>query len=155
MQGLQQHLEATHDLFVYGFSRDHPDVVPTVNVHIAPDVYNSHGEFVQLDIDAYHMPANKVNGQRAAVVLWWAAARLDAGRAPSARADRTNCTSLCTMAVDACLCRSLCSAAHGHSALFAFSSTDCSHSRTSRRGGHTCRQKTGGCHSSALGYGSL
>jgi hypothetical protein len=62
VQGLQQHLEATHDLFVYGFSRDHPDVVPTVNVHIAPDVYNSHGEFVQLDIDAYHMPANKVNG---------------------------------------------------------------------------------------------
>jgi hypothetical protein len=79
LQGLQQHLEATHDLFVYGFSRDHPDVVPTVNVHIAPDVYNSHGEFVQLDIDAYHMPANKVNGQRAAIVLWWAAARLAAG----------------------------------------------------------------------------
>lgn len=62
LQGLQQHLEASHDLFVYGFSRDHPDVVPTVNVHIAPDIYNSHGEFVQLDIDAYHMPANKVNG---------------------------------------------------------------------------------------------
>lgn len=58
---MQQHLEATHDLFVYGVSRDHPDVVPTVNVHIAPDIYNSHGEFVQLDIDAYHMPANKVH----------------------------------------------------------------------------------------------
>jgi hypothetical protein len=66
MQGLQQHLEASHDLFVYGFSRDHPDVVPTVNVHIAPDIYNSKGEFVQLDIDAYHMPANKVNEHCAA-----------------------------------------------------------------------------------------
>lgn len=45
---------------MYGFSRDHPDVVPTVNVHIAPDIYNFRGEFVQLDIDAYHLPANKV-----------------------------------------------------------------------------------------------
>lgn len=58
-QGLQQHLEATHDLFVYGFARDHPDIIPTVNVHVAPDVYNSRNEFVQLDIEAYRLPANK------------------------------------------------------------------------------------------------
>lgn len=74
LTGLQQHLEATHDLFVYGFARDHPDIIPTVNVHVAPDVYNSRNEFVQLDIEAYRLPANKEfffacsRGQRAARV---------------------------------------------------------------------------------------
>ena len=60
VQALHHHLEASHDLFVYGISRDHPDVVPTVNVACAKGMYNSRNEFVQLDTDSCTQPADKV-----------------------------------------------------------------------------------------------
>lgn len=39
-------------------------MVPTVNCDIAPDIYNSRGEFTQLDIEAYRQAANKVCAPR-------------------------------------------------------------------------------------------
>ena len=36
VQGLQQHLEASHDAFQYGFPEEHPDVVPAINVRCRP-----------------------------------------------------------------------------------------------------------------------
>jgi len=42
-RGLKQHLKANHGLFAFGFSPDHPDVVPAVNVYCLPDLHDSEG----------------------------------------------------------------------------------------------------------------
>ena len=45
MQGLQQHLRASHDLFDYGFSEDSPMRLPAVSVEVAAGIYNANHTF--------------------------------------------------------------------------------------------------------------
>ena len=45
VQGLQQHMRASHDLFDYGFSEDSPMRLPAVSVEVAAGVYSTNHTF--------------------------------------------------------------------------------------------------------------
>ena len=62
LQGLKQHLEASHDLFDYSFPGIHKGMW-LVNVKCADDIYNSQNEFRQPDAEALKDPVNKVDSR--------------------------------------------------------------------------------------------
>lgn len=59
-KGLEQHLEASHDMFMYGYS-DEANALRTVVVEPKEELYSPSGEFQVLESDALRDPVNKVN----------------------------------------------------------------------------------------------
>jgi len=51
VQGLQQHIEASHDLFDFGYSQGEADVVPTVNVRCPGELYDRQGTLQNPEAD--------------------------------------------------------------------------------------------------------
>lgn len=45
LQGLQQHLRASHDLFDYGFAEDNPMRLPAVSVEVSAGLYGPNHTF--------------------------------------------------------------------------------------------------------------
>ena len=61
MQGLQQHLRASHDLFDYGFSEDSPMRLPAVSVEVAAGIYNANHTFQSPEASLLGNSASKVS----------------------------------------------------------------------------------------------
>ena len=61
MQGLQQHLRASHDLFDYGFSEDSPMHLPAVSVEVAAGIYNTNHTFQSPEASLLGNSASKVS----------------------------------------------------------------------------------------------
>ena len=61
MQGLQQHLRASHDLFDYGFSEDSPMRLPAVSVEVAAGIYNASHTFQSPEASLLGNSASKVS----------------------------------------------------------------------------------------------
>ena len=59
-QGLTQHLEASHDLFVYGYPDD-VNALRVVSVEPRDDIYTSASQFQSLEANIMKDPVNKVN----------------------------------------------------------------------------------------------
>ena len=58
-QGLTQHLEASHDLFVYGYPDD-VNALRVISVEPKDDIYSSTGHFQSLEANILKDPVNKV-----------------------------------------------------------------------------------------------
>ncbi|KAL3142032.1 hypothetical protein ABBQ32_004666 [Trebouxia sp. C0010 RCD-2024] len=52
--GLQQHIEASHDLFDFGYPKAEPGGCPTVEVRCPPDLYDQQGKLQTLETDDLH-----------------------------------------------------------------------------------------------------
>lgn len=59
MQGLRQHLEASHDMFDYQFYYSSTGV-PMVDVRCPESMYDSDNEFHMPESETYQDPVNKV-----------------------------------------------------------------------------------------------
>lgn len=60
LQGLQQHIEASHDLFDFGYPKAEPGGCPTVEVRCPPDLYDQQGKLQTLETDDLHDDKGKV-----------------------------------------------------------------------------------------------
>ncbi len=58
-QGLTQHLEASHDLFVYGYPKD-SNALPVVSLEPREDIYNASSAFQDPEAKNMRDPVNKV-----------------------------------------------------------------------------------------------
>ena len=63
LQGLQQHLRASHDLFDYGFAEDNPMRLPAVSVEVSAGLYGPNHTFQSPEAASLGDSVSKVQPQ--------------------------------------------------------------------------------------------
>ena len=71
LQGLQQHIEASHDLFDFGYPQAEPGGLPTVEVRCPDDLYDQQGKLQTLETDDLHDDHGKVRSLSSPGVACW------------------------------------------------------------------------------------